>query len=56
MPPSKVTLTWTDTGSGQSDYDFYVYRGIVHDTDGSQPADYQSASGAQSRDRYDKSA
>src|SRR5207253_10705329 len=39
----KTTLSWTDSGSGQSDYDFYIYRGIVHDTDGSQPADFQSA-------------
>src|SRR5213080_5296878 len=38
----KVTLGWTDAGSGASDYDLYVYRGIVHDTDGGQPADYQS--------------
>src|SRR5437870_2419716 len=40
----KLTLAWTDAGSGASDYDLYVYRGIVHDTDGGQPADYQSAS------------
>src|SRR6059058_3296820 len=39
----KATLSWTDSGSGQSDYDFYIYRGIVHDTDGSQSADFQSA-------------
>src|SRR5436309_14175937 len=42
----KVTLAWTDAGSGASDYDLYIYRGIVHDTDGSQAADYQSASSA----------
>ncbi len=42
----KVTLGWTDAGSGASDYDLYIYRGIVHDTDGSQAADYQSASSA----------
>src|SRR6266478_9946509 len=29
----KVTLGWTDAGSGASDYDLYIYRGIVHDTD-----------------------
>src|SRR5437870_379659 len=40
----KVTLGWTDAGSGASDYDLYIYRGIVHNTDGSQAADYQSAS------------
>ena len=42
----KATLSWTDSGSGRSDYDLYVYRGIVHDTDGSQSADFQSTSGA----------
>src|SRR5207247_4923039 len=40
----KVTLGWTDAGSDASDYDLYIYRGIVHNTDGSQAADYQSAS------------
>src|SRR5437016_3534600 len=42
----KVTLAWTDSGSGASDYDLYIYKGAVHDTDGSQAADYQSASSA----------
>ena len=42
----KVTLYWTDTGSGQSDYDLYIYKGIVGDLSGSQQADYQAASGA----------
>jgi PKD repeat protein len=42
----KVTMSWTDTGSGVSDYDLYIYKGTVHDTDGTQPADYQSASSA----------
>jgi len=49
---AKVTLSWTDTGSGKSDYDLYVYktpRGDCdpHDctvTDGGEAADYQSAS------------
>src|SRR6266480_772306 len=40
----KATLSWTDSGSGASDYDFYVFRGVVHDTDGSQQADFQSTS------------
>src|SRR6266850_410796 len=40
----KITAGWTDTGSGKSDYDLYVYRGVVINTDGSQTADYQSAS------------
>ena len=41
----KFTLIWGDTGSGQSDYDLYVYKGTVTTTDGSQPADAQSAGG-----------
>jgi PKD repeat protein len=40
----KVTLSWTDAGSGSSDYDLYIFRGVVGNTDGSQSADYQSAS------------
>src|SRR5438067_11915059 len=42
----KVTLYWTDTGSGQSDYDLYIYKGTVTTLSGSQQADYQAASGA----------
>ena len=42
----KVTMDWTDAGSGASDYDLYIYRGAVTNTDGSQSADYQSASSA----------
>src|ERR1044072_8443934 len=42
----KVTLFWTDLGSGQSDYDLYIYRGVVGDLNGSRQADYQAASGA----------
>src|SRR5947207_12438475 len=41
----KVTLSWTDTGSGSSDYDLYIYKNPRNDcnptdctsTDGSQP-------------------
>jgi len=40
----KATLILDDSGSGRSDYDLYVYSGIVHDTDGSQSADFQSTS------------
>src|SRR5256714_5839202 len=29
-------MGWTDTGTGQSDYDIYVYKGTVTNTDGSQ--------------------
>ena len=42
----KVTMSWTDIGAGQSDYDLYIYNGVVTTLDGSQPADYQSASGS----------
>src|SRR5438128_5091003 len=46
----KVTLSWTDNGSGASDYDLYIYRNPRADcspqdctsTDGSQAADSQS--------------
>ena len=42
----KVTMSWTDAGSGASDYDLYIYKGTVTNTDGTQAADYQSASSA----------
>src|SRR5207247_9886496 len=42
----KVTLAWNDAGSGSSDYDLYIYKGTVDNTDGSQAANYQSASSA----------
>lgn len=50
----KVTMSWNDAGAGQSDYDIYIYKNPRADcsptdctvTDGSQQADYQSASGA----------
>src|SRR5213595_4163401 len=48
----KVTLSWTDSGSGSSDYDLYIYKTPRGDcspqdctsTDGTQAANYQSAS------------
>jgi PKD domain len=40
----KVTEGWTDTGTGQADYDLYVYKGTVTNTDGSQAA-YASGPG-----------
>jgi PKD repeat protein len=43
---AKVTLKWTDAGSGNSDYDLYIYKGTVINTDGSKAADHQSASSA----------
>src|SRR6266404_6353279 len=50
----KATLSWNDTGSGNSDYDLYIYKNPRGDcnpndctvTSGSQAADYQSASSA----------
>src|SRR6266478_8100585 len=49
----KVTLSWTDNGSGSSDYDLYIYKTPRTDcpdanhqctqTDGGEAADYQSA-------------
>ncbi|MEY2518617.1 MAG: hypothetical protein QOF24_376 [Verrucomicrobiota bacterium] len=41
---AKITLKWTDAGSGQSDYDLYIYKGTVINTSGSKAADHQSAS------------
>ncbi|HEX4323719.1 MAG TPA: PKD domain-containing protein [Gaiellaceae bacterium] len=42
----RFTMGWTDTGTGQADYDLYVYKGTVTNTDGSEAAYTQSASGA----------
>jgi len=50
----KITMGWTDTGTGNSDYDLYIYKNPRADcspnnctvTDGSQAADYQSAGGS----------
>ncbi|HEY4283680.1 MAG TPA: hypothetical protein VGM62_11510 [Chthoniobacterales bacterium] len=42
----KVTMFWTDTGSGQSDYDVYVYNGVVGDLGGNQPANHQGTAGS----------
>src|ERR1700724_4506462 len=49
-----VTMSWTDTGSGKSDYDLYIFKNPRGDCtpndctmpDGSERADYQSASSA----------
>lgn len=40
----RVTAGWTDSGSGKSDYDLYVYQGTVTTLSGSQSAYTQSAS------------
>jgi hypothetical protein len=42
----KISAGWTDSGTGQADYDLYVYKGHVSNTDGSQAAFVQSASKA----------
>src|SRR3954470_415369 len=42
----KITMFWTDTGSTQSNYDIYVYNGIVGDLDGMTPADHRASSNA----------
>ena len=42
----KFTLSWGDTGSGQSDYDLYIYKGTVGNLNGSKQADAQSAGGS----------
>lgn len=42
----KVTMSWTDAGTGQSDYDLYIYKGNLGSLGGNTPADYQAASGA----------
>jgi hypothetical protein len=42
----KITMYWTDTGSGQSNYDLYIYNGTNPTVDGNHPADHQSASNA----------
>ena len=44
FPTVKVTMSWTDTGTGQSDYDLYIYKGTNPTIDGNHSADYQSAS------------
>jgi len=41
----KLTMSWTDTGTTQSDYDIYVYNGVVGDLGGNQPADHQGTNG-----------
>lgn len=42
----RFTLSWSDSGSGASDYDLYVYNGTVTTTNGGQTALAQSASSA----------
>src|SRR5690242_18269325 len=41
----KLTMSWTDTGTKQSDYDLYVYNAVVGDLGGNQPADHQATNG-----------
>lgn len=40
----KVSVFWNDTGSHQSEYDLYVYNGVVSSLDGSQPPNHASTS------------
>ena len=40
----KVTVFWTDTGSRQSEYDLYVFNGVVDTLDGTRPGDHASGS------------
>jgi PKD repeat protein len=42
----RFSMSWADSGAGVSDYDLYVYKGSVTNTDGSQAAYAQSASSA----------
>ena len=42
----KVTMSWGDTGTGNSDYDLYIYKGTVTTLSGAMPADAKSASGS----------
>lgn len=42
----KVSMSWTDTGTGNSDYDLYIYKGVVGNLNGDTAADSQSSSGA----------
>lgn len=41
----RLSMFWTDTGTTQSDYDLYVYNGVVGDLDGTHPADHQATNG-----------
>ena len=43
---AKVTLSWTDTGSGNSDYDLYLYEGMVGNTSAGTPVAFRGASSA----------
>src|SRR5579864_6744833 len=40
---AKVSLSWTDDPTNRSDYDLYIYKGVVGDISGNQKADWQSA-------------
>ena len=42
----RFTASWTDAGTGHSDYDLYIYNGTVTTTNGSQTALAQSATSA----------
>src|SRR4029077_12449987 len=40
----KATMFWNDTGTGQSNYDLYIFNGTNPTVDGNHPADHQSVS------------
>jgi len=40
---AKVSLSWTDDPTNRSDYDLYIYKGVVGDISGNKKADWQSA-------------
>jgi len=42
----RVTLSWADAGTGKSDYDLWIFRGTVINTNGGETADWQSATSA----------
>jgi hypothetical protein len=45
---ARVTLYWTNTdptGNSPSDYDLYVYKGVIGDLNGTKKADWQSTGG-----------
>jgi hypothetical protein len=40
----KATMSWNDAGTGQSNYDLYIFNGTNPTVDGNHPADHQSVS------------
>ena len=42
----KVTVAWDDVGAGASDYDLWIYTGVVGATEGTQTPNYRGPGGA----------